>query len=69
MGLIWDGLLVHINVENMGCRPLSQVTKSVRLDDVGTLCPCAVLHLAKDCKVVAQWVSHAGVATTAAGKA
>lgn len=69
MGLIWDGLLVHINVENMGCRPLSQVTKSVRLDDVGTLCLCAVLHLAKDCKVVAQWVSHAGVATTAAGKA
>ena len=43
MGLIWDGSLVHINVENMGCRPLSQVTKSVRLDDVGTLCLCAVL--------------------------
>jgi hypothetical protein len=58
MGLIWDGLLVHINVENMGCRPLSQVTKSVRLDDVGTLCLCAVLHLAKDCKVVAQWMQH-----------
>ena len=29
----------------------------------------SVLHLAKDCKVVAQWVSHAGAAMTAAGKA
>ena len=34
---------MYINVEHMGCKPLSQVRKSVRLDNVGTLCLCAVL--------------------------